>query len=642
MGLHSSVYAVVFLALMAVCCLSAKTEAGFKDDLSLIKVFEGVAHNTLSSIKQWQRNAVDGKSVFGFERELGSIWQNSITCSACHAGMNSINWVLSRDNVRNAAEYLISYGCSYFLNGTVCSGAVHEMGDVLVPQLTEFLLTGDYSCSRLFGFCGNPTWVTLNSEDYVRRVISEKPDIIKNNDFIDNLYKEIKNDTNPRDVIRILHMSDLHLDLEYSPGSSIDCGEPLCCRKNIGPTPPSAEDAAGIFGAYNCDLPVRTLESMFYFVRDMENGPDLVMWTGDNVAHDIWNQTNHKNTEATIKITEFIKAHWPEMPVFVSTGNHEFYPVNVESFKVDNQPILELLAEHWKDWIDDDTMEQFKKYGYYHLKLKDLNEDFENVRVITLNTQSANDLNWSLLTTLNDPGNQLKWLEEQLKEIEAAGDIVFILGHIPPQEGLHEWSIRYKALVERFQHIIRFQGFGHTHNESYTTVRGAFDYKPIGSYHIAGSVTTFTGKNPSFRIMDFDRETMLPVKMHTYFLNITKANLEGSPQWEYGYEFTETYEIEDLSPSSLYKLTDNFFEKPELAVKFLRHRYGQGGPDGSGITSCTEGCLWNLKCDLSSSEKQLQSECLGVPFPDYINDLYSLNFNEYLFDPWIVGPEPRS
>ena len=203
------------------------------------------------------------------------------------------------------------------------------------------------------------------------------------------------------------------------------------------------------------------------------------------------------------------------------------------------------------------------------IKFYILSEDFEKVRVITLNTQAGNDLNWSLLTTLNDPGNQLKWLEAQLRDIEEKNEFAFIIGHIPPDGALHDWSIRYKALVERFQHIIRFQGFGHKHSEQYTIVRGAYDFKPINSYYQAGSVTTHKDKNPSFKIIDFDKETMLPVKMNTYFLNITKANAEGKIQWEHVYEFTKAFGIEDLSPSSLSKLPDKFFNNPNLAVKYL-------------------------------------------------------------------------
>ena len=353
-----------------------------------------------------------------------------------------------------------------------------------------------------------------------------------------------------------------------------------------GPAP-TPEDAAREFGEYECDIPVKTLETMFHYIRDMNESikPDLVIWTGDNVAHDIWNQTVHKNAESTILITEFIKTHWPEMPVFVTPGNHEFFPVNVETFDVSDQPILELLAEHWVDWINEEDLEQFKKYGYYSLPLKTISEELSHVRIITLNTQASNNLNWGLLTTLNDPGKQLEWLEKELKEIEQNNEVAYIIGHIHPARTLHDWSIRYKALTERFQHVIRFQGFGHDHSENMYITRGVYDFKPFGAYHLVGSVTTFTGKNPSFRIMEVDKQTMLPVKMHTHFLNISRANEEGKATWEHRYEFTDIYEIEDLSPSSLVKLVESFFDNEQLAVTFVKNRKGQGGSASYGFNS---------------------------------------------------------
>ena len=246
-----------------------------------------------------------------------------------------------------------------------------------------------------------------------------------------------------------------------------------------------------------------------------------------------------------------------------------------------------------------------------------------------------------MLTTLNDPGNQLKWLEEQLRDIEQKGEFAFIIGHIPPDGALHEWSIRYKALAERFQHVIRFQGFGHKHSEQYTVVRGAYDFKPFSSYFQAGSVTTHKDKNPNFKIMEFDKETMLPVKMHTYFLNLTKANAEGEIKWEYAYEFTKAFGLKDLSPTSLHKLTDKFFDNPQLAVKYLKSKSGLGGPASDRIKTCNNACLWNLKCNINSANKMLYRDCLGQPRYDVINDLKNGNFNEYLFDPWIDGPEPK-
>ena len=36
-------------------------------------------------------------------------------------------------------------------------------------------------------------------------------------------------------TLRILQLSDIHVDLLYKAGSNANCGEPLCCRGNDGP-----------------------------------------------------------------------------------------------------------------------------------------------------------------------------------------------------------------------------------------------------------------------------------------------------------------------------------------------------------------------------------------------------------------------
>ena len=33
----------------------------------------------------------------------------------------------------------------------------------------------------------------------------------------------------------MLHITDIHLDPDYSVGSNAECGEPLCCRDDDGP-----------------------------------------------------------------------------------------------------------------------------------------------------------------------------------------------------------------------------------------------------------------------------------------------------------------------------------------------------------------------------------------------------------------------
>lgn len=51
--------------------------------------------------------------------------------------------------------------------------------------------------------------------------------------------------------------------------------------------------------------------------------------------------------------------------------------------------------------------------------------------------------------------------------------------------------------------------------------RGFSDNSPLQVFWTTASVTTETGKNPSFRIFELDAETMLPVKIDKYYFNIS-------------------------------------------------------------------------------------------------------------------------
>ncbi len=89
------------------------------------------------------------------------------------------------------------------------------------------------------------------------------------------------------------------------------------------------------------------------------------------------------------------------------------------------------------------------------------------------------------------------------------------------------------------------------HNVARSVVTG----KPVGVQYWAGSVSTWFEINPSFRMFEVDVETMLPVKIHTYFLNVTDSN----PQWREDHEMTEMYGMKDLSPRSFADLSERIF-----------------------------------------------------------------------------------
>jgi hypothetical protein len=68
--------------------------------------------------------------------------------------------------------------------------------------------------------------------DYVNQKLASKPSSIHDNNFINNLYKKIGEDPNPREKVRSVQIADPHLDLSYEAGLPTECGYPICCRNN--------------------------------------------------------------------------------------------------------------------------------------------------------------------------------------------------------------------------------------------------------------------------------------------------------------------------------------------------------------------------------------------------------------------------
>ena len=61
----------------------------------------------------------------------------------------------------------------------------------LLENLSEIILTPDYICSTM-GMCErHPAYEPMNADDYIREILSDKPEYLKNNDFIDKLYEEM-------------------------------------------------------------------------------------------------------------------------------------------------------------------------------------------------------------------------------------------------------------------------------------------------------------------------------------------------------------------------------------------------------------------------------------------------------------------
>lgn len=267
--------------------------------------------------------------------------------------------------------------------------------------------------------------------------------------------------------------------------------------------------------------------------------PDLIIWTGDNPPHNPW----QSNKDEVLNITStFIDLLYNKYnykgPVFPALGNHEepisdtydpFTPSREKDF-------LFSMANLFKIWFNDEELQSFEQNGYYTAKY--LNT---NLRIISVNSLLCDNLNFFLIKDPTDPGQQISWMEQVLRQAELDKEIVFIIGHIPPGDStfLTQCSLRYNALADRFSQIIRGHFYGHTHLDEFRIIPEYFNSTNVaGIIFTAPSLTTYSFQSPSFRVFDVDTETLIIRNYFQYRLNLTKANLtpDIKPSFEIVYD----------------------------------------------------------------------------------------------------------
>ena len=131
---------------------------------------------------------------------------------------------------------------------------------------------------------------------------------------------------------KVLHLTDIHLDLWYEPGSVSNCNEPLCCRPTSLPKDNTSIHDAGKYGDLHgdCDIPLNFARDSIKQIAERHPDIDYVFWTGDNVPHDVWNTTqeinlrhNHNTAGLMMDVAFNNKVVIPVL------GNHEAHPINM-------------------------------------------------------------------------------------------------------------------------------------------------------------------------------------------------------------------------------------------------------------------------------------------------------------------------
>lgn len=210
---------------------------------------------------------------------------NSTNCQTCKNIMSGVaaRMKVQQETLSDIATPFCAPLAS-FLPMPICIGLLKigstDIGGIF-PAMNMQGDDGQALCAFMFGSCDLPAPPLLD---------------------LDKLFKGTKKPA-PRaltsckkEPLKVLHISDYHLDMRYVVGSEAACSGPLCCRvfpyTNV--SVPIVEPAS-LFGNYLCDTPEPLATSVFRNVPKVTGyGWDdfsFGIFTGDLVTHDIWELT---------------------------------------------------------------------------------------------------------------------------------------------------------------------------------------------------------------------------------------------------------------------------------------------------------------------------------------------------------------
>ncbi|KAI4462523.1 sphingomyelin phosphodiesterase [Holotrichia oblita] len=409
-------------------------------------------------------------------------------------------------------------------------------------------------------------------------------------------------------------LTDIHYDPYYEAGSLATCNLPVCCTVNTVPAYP--EDAAGFWGDYrDCDTAFRTIDDALTFISAQHTDLDFVYYTGDVIHHRVWNTSIDANTNDLRLIFDRLDAAFPNIPIYSVLGNHEPHPLNVfaplevQDDALSTQWLFDLSADIWSKWLDEDALATVRLGGYYTVLVK------PGFRIVAINSNVAYTFNWWLLYDDVDPYGQLQWLADTLYQAELNGERVHILSHVPSNGGstYSIWSREYRRVIDRFAGIISGAFNGHSHNDELILYHSLENpSQPISVAWNGGSLTTFSDKNPNYKLFKIDAENFEVVDYEVWAFNLTSANLtpDITPDWFMLYSFKDVYGLSGAAPQDVRQLALNMASDRSVVEQYFRFssRYADTALSGG----CNDGCLRNLLCKLLRSEFNDYTQCLEL------------------------------
>lgn len=407
----------------------------------------------------------------------------------------------------------------------------------------------------------------------------------RSNDNDDDYESVLKNeypakDTNSRNITKFIHITDIHTDPNYAPGSNAACHEPICCHSHHG-IPQLDELKAGDWADYrHCDTQPKILDEVLHEISKKHSDAKFWLWTGDSLPHEPWTLTKDIVIKSLQSATDtFIKYKKEGLNIYPALGNHDTSPLNafsppgVTDERVSSRWLYESVGEMWSSFLPPSALHTFRKTGSYVVRLQ------PNLILVNLNTNYCARLNiWTLVDPV-DPAGQLKWLVNVLSIAELFEDKVYLMMHIPPddKECTQAWLYNYMMIIERFSDMIILQVAGHTHYDEFRLYHSlepwAYIKRLTGLLLITPAVTPYVGNNPAYRLFSSDRETGDVLNYETFTANVTQANHDSVPHFIKSYDAKSYFGMDSVTPYIFNQLIGKFKSDDSSFVDFHNRVY---------------------------------------------------------------------
>ncbi|VEU20653.1 DEKNAAC101622 [Brettanomyces naardenensis] len=408
-------------------------------------------------------------------------------------------------------------------------------------------------------------------------------------------------------TFNVLHISDIHVEMDYTIGSEANCSTSMCCTphsKNAKSLPNGYNFTKGLsdqqilslnfynssyidgqfklgkdqglnssvwepaygYGFYECDSPEilinSSLDSIVKYQRQNNITFDFAIFTGDLVDHDEIQYVGYNMTvESEEVVFNNMKSKLQNIPVYSVLGNHDTFPYGElaqEKYGFSNMFDwnAELMAEMWADfeWLDWNEA-QYAKYHYSGFSVTTK----RGLKIVSLNSNCwyvKNNYAYGNMTQDPDSFGQFEFLVNELVEAEENDQRVWIISHIPMSADILPISAKlFASIIERFSpYTIAALFNGHTHRDEfellYSTNGTDSSLKTgetlVNNVWITRAVTPWVENNPGWRYYEVDSKTFSIMNSFNYYtkLNETFYNNGDEPVWNFEYSARDAYNID--------------------------------------------------------------------------------------------------